>query len=434
MIRKIINWLIDFIDNFIKSLAGFPRKFWFVVGVSFIDRVGGTMLFPFFTLYITQKFHVGMTEAGTVLGTFSLFGMFGSMIGGALTDRLGRRRLILFGLVFSAVSTLALGSVNEFAILYPLAVFIGLLSDVAGPAHSAMIADILPEDKRQEGFGILRVVANVSWMIGPIIGGFLANRSYFALFVTDAVISCIVALLFYLFMPETKPQVAALPHEEVQHETMLQTFLGYIKVLRDGPYVAFLGASILMGLVYQQMYNSLSYYLNKFHGIEPSGYGFLMTSSAITVVLFQFLVTYLIKKRPPFLTMAVGVLFYVLGFTMFGVVSAYWLFVTAIVVITIGEMIIMPVSSALTANFAPADMRGRYMAIYGLSWGLPAIVGPAAAGLIIDGPNPNLLWFLGGALTLVSAASFYFLHLTLGKQERFIPQDELAQPLPSATD
>ena len=91
-------------------------------------------------------------------------------------------------------------------------------------------------------------------------------------------------------------------------------------------------------------------------------------------------------------------------------------------------------SSALTANFAPADMRGRYMAIYGLSWGLPAIVGPAAAGLIIDGPNPNLLWFLGGALTLVSAASFYFLHLTLGKQERFIPQDELAQPLPSATD
>lgn len=434
MIGKILNWFVTSFKKIPETIMEFPRKFWFVVGVSFIDRIGGTLLFPFFTLYITQKFHVGMTEAGTVLGTFSLFGMFGSMVGGALTDRLGRRRLILFGLVFSAVSTLALGSVNEFAVLYPLAVFIGLLSDVAGPAHSAMIADILPEEKRQEGFGILRVVANVSWMIGPIIGGFLANRSYFALFVTDAVISCIVAVLFYLFMPETKPQVEALPHEEVQHETMLQTFIGYIKVLRDGPYVAFLGASILMGLVYQQMYNSLSYYLNKFHGIEPSGYGFLMTSSAITVVLFQFLVTYLIKKRPPFLTMAVGVLFYVLGFTMFGFVSAYWLFVTAIVVITIGEMIIMPVSSALTANFAPADMRGRYMAIYGISWGLPAIIGPTAAGLIIDGPNPNLIWFLGGALTLVSAASFYFLHLTLGRQERFVPHEEAAQALSAATD
>ncbi|MBI3174236.1 MAG: MFS transporter [Chloroflexi bacterium] len=417
-----------------KVYNEFPRKFWFVVGVSFIDRIGGTLLFPFFTLYITQKFHVGMTEAGTVLGTFSLFGMFGSVIGGALTDRLGRRRLILFGLVFSAVSTLALGSVNTLTMLYPLAVLIGLLSDVAGPAHSAMIADILPEEKRQEGFGILRVVANVSWMIGPIIGGFLANRSYLALFVTDAVISCIVAVLFYLYMPETKPQVQTLAHEETEHETMLQTFVGYIKVLRDGPYVGFLGASVLMGLVYQQMYNSLSYYLLKNHGVEPSGYGFLMTSSAITVVLFQFGVTRLIKKRPPFLTMAVGVLFYVLGFSMFGVVSAYWLFVTAIVVITIGEMIIMPTSSALTAGFAPADMRGRYMAMYGLSWGLPAIVGPTAAGLILDGPNPNLLWFLGGALTLVSAASFYFLHLTLGKQERFIPQEEPTQPLPAATD
>ena len=434
IMSKIVDWLVTFINNFIKSAREFPRKFWFVVAVSFIDRVGGTMLFPFFTLYITQKFHVGMTEAGMVLGTFSLFGMFGSVIGGALTDRLGRRRLILFGLVFSAVSTLALGSVNEFAVLYPLAMFIGLLSDVAGPAHSAMIADILPEDKRQEGFGILRVVANMAWMIGPIIGGYLANRSYFALFVIDAIISCIVALLFYLFMPETKPQAQDLPHAEAQHESMLQTFVGYFKVLRDGPYVAFLGASILMGLVYQQMYNSLSYYLLTNHDIQPSGYGFLMTTSAITVVLFQFLVTFLIKKRPPFLTMAVGVLFYVIGFSMFGFVTAYWLFVSAIVVITIGEMIVVPVSSALTANFAPEDMRGRYMALYGLSWGLPAIVGPTAAGLILDGSNPNLLWYLGGALTLVSAACFYFLHLTLGKQERFIPRVEETQALPAATD
>jgi MFS family permease len=417
-----------------KIYNEFPRKFWFVVGVSFIDRIGGTLLFPFFSLYITEKFNVGMTQAGMVLGTFSIFGLFGSVIGGALTDRLGRRRLILFGLVFSAISTLALGSVNTLAVLYPLAMVIGLLSDVAGPAHSAMIADLLPEDKRQEGFGILRVVANIAWMIGPIIGGFVANRSYFALFVTDAVISCVVAVLFYLFMPETKPQAQALAHEETQHESMLQTFIGYLKVLRDGPYVAFLGASILMGLVYQQMYNSLSVYLRDNHGIDPSGYGFLMTSSAITVVIFQFWVTRMIKKRPPFLTMAIGVLFYVIGFTMFGFVSAYILFVSAIVVITIGEMIIMPTSSALTAGFAPADMRGRYMALYGLSWGIPSIFGPAAAGYILDNLNPNLLWYIGGALTLVSAASFYLLHLTIGRQERFIPRVEEGQALPAATD
>src|SRR5574342_1074313 len=94
-----------------KIYHEFPKKFWIVVGVSFIDRVGGTLLFPFFALYITQKFRVGMTEAGIILGMFSIFGLFGGMIGGALTDRFGRRKLILFGLVSSALSTLTLGSV-----------------------------------------------------------------------------------------------------------------------------------------------------------------------------------------------------------------------------------------------------------------------------------------------------------------------------------
>ena len=80
-----------------------------VVLLRFIDRIGGTLLFPFLALYITQRFHVGMTQAGIILGVLWDFGLVGSMIGGALTDKFGRRRLILFGLVFSAMSTLPLG-------------------------------------------------------------------------------------------------------------------------------------------------------------------------------------------------------------------------------------------------------------------------------------------------------------------------------------
>jgi MFS family permease len=403
--------------NLTKIYNEFPRKFWIVVLVSFIDRVGGTLLFPFFSLYITQKFQVGMTEAGVILGLFSIFGLVGGMIGGALTDRFGRRKLILFGLVFSALSTLALGSVNQFAMLYPLAIVIGLLSDIAGPAHAAMIADILPEKQRQEGFGILRVVGNMAWIVGPTIGGFVANKSFFALFVIDACISCLVAVLFYYLMPETKPEAPA----DQPHASMLDTFKGYGLVLRDLAFMAFLVAGMLMGLVYQQMYNSLSVYLRDNHGISPQGYGFLLTTSAITVILFQFWVTRVIKRRPPFLMMAVGTLFYMIGFGMFGVVSLYWLFALAIVVITAGEMIVMPTTQALAANFAPVEMRGRYMAMFGLTWMIPATIGPGAAGVILDNYNPNLLWYIGGILCAVSAFSFYLLHLRLGRQERFAP-------------
>jgi MFS family permease len=395
----------------------FPSKFWIVVLVSFIDRIGGTLLFPFFSLYITQKFNVGMTQAGIILGIFSVFGLVGSMVGGALTDKFGRRRLILFGLVFSALSTLSLGLAKTLAALYPLAVVIGLLSDVAGPANQAMIADLLPEKQRAEGFGILRVAGNMAWIIGPTIGGFVANRSFFLLFVMDAVISCIVAVLFYLLMPETKPEAP----DEAQPQSMLQTFAGYAFVLRDFAYGSFLLAAMLMGLVYQQMYNSLSVFLRDNHGITPQGYGFLLTTSAITVILLQFWMTRQIKHRPPFLMMAAGTVFYMVGFSMFGFVSAYFLFALAIVVITFGEMMIMPTSLALAAGFAPEEMRGRYMALFSLSWALPATIGPGAAGLILDNYNPNLLWYLGGILCAVAALAFYTLHLRLGTQERFAP-------------
>ena len=412
-------------DRIKKIYTEFPRKFWAVVGVSFIDHVGGTLLFPFFSLYITQKFNVGMTEAGIVLGLFSIFGLFGSMIGGALTDKFGRRKLIIFGLVFSALSTLTLGLVKTFVMLIPLAVVIGLLSDIAGPAHNAMIADLLPENKRQEGFGILRVSGNMAWIIGPSIGGFIATRSYLALFIIDAVVSCFVAFLFFKFIPETKPKAA----ENVEHESLLKTFQGYGGALRDKAFMAFLVASILMGLVYGQMYNSLSVFLNKYHHIQPSGYGFLLTISAIVVILFQFSTTRRIKNMPPFLLMAGGTIFYMIGFSMFGFVNAYWLFAAAIVIVTIGEMIIVPTSQGLAANFAPLDMRGRYMAVYGLSWSIPSTIGPGAAGVILDNLNPNILWYVGGVLCFVSALGFYFLHLRLGREKRFIPEESGAVPV-----
>src|SRR6266487_3753252 len=398
----------------------FPRLFWIVVAVRFVDGIGGTLLFPFFALYITQKFGVGMTQAGILLGMSSLFGLIGSMAGGALTDKFGRKQLILFGLVFSAISTLTFGLVTEISILYPLVIVVGLLSNISQPAHEAMIADILPEAKRQEGFGILRVVANFAWIIGPTIGGFLASINFFYLFVIDSVISCIVAVIIYRIIPETKPQLQV--HEK--GESFLKTVAGYRFVARDTAFMSFIVANILMLIVYQQMYGSLSVYLRDNHGINPQGYGFLMTTSAITVVLFQFWLTRQIKHRPPFLMMAFGTAFYVVGFVLFGVFTTFIMFVLNMVIITIGEMIVVPTSQALVAGFAPEAMRGRYMAIAGLSWAIPSTIGPGAAGYILDNYNPNLLWYIGGALCGLSVLAYYVLHLRLGTRPEFAPAQE----------
>jgi MFS family permease len=306
-------------------------------------------------------------------------------------------------------------------------VVVGLLSSVAHPAHDAMIADILPEKQRQEGFGILRVVGNLSWIIGPTIGGFLANINFFYLFLVDSVVSCVVAAIIFRTIPETKPE----PHAHEESETLLQSLLGYRVALKDFAFMAFIIAGMLMLIVYQQMYGSLSVYLRDNHNINPSGYGFLMTTSAITVVIFQFWVSRIIKYRPPFLMMAIGTIFYMIGFALFGVVATYVLFALNIVIITIGEMIVVPMSQAIAANFAPEAMRGRYMAVFGLTWAIPSTVGPGAAGYILDNFNPNLLWYIGGLLCGLSVIAYYALHLRLGAKPEFAPANEESEAVPA---
>ncbi|NTU75366.1 MAG: MFS transporter [Anaerolineaceae bacterium] len=385
-----------------KTYYEFPSKFWVLVGSIFIDVIGGTLIWPFFALYLTSKFHIGMTEAGLLIGLFSICGLAGSMVGGALTDKFGRKKMMLFGLVFSALSMLAFGFANSLSLMYFLCVFVGLLSNVAGPAHSAMVADLLPEEKRQEGYSIMRVAVNLSWIIGPTIGGVIATRSYLALFIADAVISCITAFIVFKLIPETKPKAA----DNVAKEPFIKTLAGYKVVARDFPYVGFLVVSMIMLVVYQQLYNTLSVFMRDVNGFEPGAYGLLLSLNAGIVVILQFPISRWTKRFAPLLMMALGSLLYMIAFPMFGLFKVYGLFIVAMVIITMGEMIVVPVGQMLAARFAPADMRGRYMACYGLAWQLPSSIGPVAAGLIIDHYNPVWVWYLGGILCAVAVLGF----------------------------
>lgn len=394
------------IEKLKKIYHEYPRTFWILVGITFIDRLGGSLLFPFFALYITSKFNVGMTDVGVLFAAFAASSFAGQAIGGALTDRFGRKGIILFGLIASSLSTVAMGLINSFNVFFLLAFFIGILTDIAGPARQAMIADILPEDKRADGFGIMHVVFNLTVVIGPAIGGFIAAYSYFALFIIDAIISLITAALIYNFLPETKPQA----HPDAPQETLGGTFAGYGKVLRNAAFMFYLGATMLGVYTYMNMNTTLGVYLRDQFGTLASGYGFLLSINAAMVVFLQFSFSRRFRQYPPMLVMALGVFLYSIGFSMYGFASTFSFFILAMVIITIGEMMIMPVSQALIASFAPEEMRGRYMAVGGFAWAIPFATGPYLAGLILDGPQPHLLWYVAGAIGLVSMCCYLMLH------------------------
>ncbi|MFL7813983.1 MAG: MDR family MFS transporter [Anaerolineales bacterium] len=407
----------------------YPRLFWIIMLGMFIDNLGGALIFPFFGLYITSKYNVGMTEVGLLFTILAVSGLFGSLMGGALTDKFGRKVMILAGLVISAASTLLLAFAPTLEFIYLAGLIVGLFGNMAGPAHQAIVADVLPEEKRIDGFGILRVIANLAVVIGPAIGGFLAARSYTILFICDVILSSITALVILILVPETKPEAA--PDETGQpavEQTLGQTLGGYFQVLKDRPYMVYILASIFMVLAYMQMNTTLPVFLRDVHGLPDSGYGLLLSLNASMVVLLQFVITRRIRHFAPMKIMVVGTLIYGLGFALYGFVSVYWLFILAMVIITLGEMLTAPTGQAVVANIAPIDMRGRYMAVFGFSWTIPNAVGPLMAGVVMDNYNPNWVWYGAGIFMLVSAGIFAMLQVR--SSARFTRTD-LAEAVPA---
>ena len=390
----------------IKATFGeYPSAFKVLTLATFIDMLGGFLLFPFFALYITERFNVGMTEVGLLFSINSAGNIIGGLIGGALADKYGRRTLILFGLIVSGIGNILMGLVDNLGLFFILAACLGLIGSFGGPARQAMVSDLLPREKQAEGFGILRISFNLSATIGPVLGGFLATQSYMLLFIVDAISSLVTAVIVFLVIPETKPQ----KKDGAQDETIIKTVIGYKDVLKDWLYITFLSVSAIMVIVYMQMNSTLSVFLRDVHGFPISGFGLLLSMNAFMVVIFQFWITKKISKLNPMKMMTFGVLFYMVGFGMYGFVSEIYLFFVAMALITIGEMIVTPIGTTIASFFAPEDKRGRYMAMYGFSWAIPNLFGVLLAGLVWDLIGPFWVWYFAGILSLVSMSGFWFL-------------------------
>ena len=397
---------------------------------TFIDMLGFFLLIPFYALYITEHFGVGMTQVGFLFSLFAVGNIIGGMIGGALADRYGRRLMVLIGLVASGIGNVLLGFVNDLNLFFVISAILGLVSNFGRPARQAMVVDILPKEKQAEGFGILRIAFNISATIGPILGGFLATQSYMSLFITDAASSIITAIIVYLVIPETKPETL----DDESEETVMKSFIGYKEVLKDGIFMLFISVSAIMVLVYMQMNSTLSVFLRDVHAFPVQSFSLLLSMNALMVVIFQFWIAKKISKYDPMKMMAFGTLFYMIGFGMYGFIAEPYLFFIAMVIITVGEMIVTPVGQVAAASFAPEDKRGRYMAIYSFQWTIPNLFGIIGAGLVMENLGPNWVWYLAGILSLISVIGFWLLSFAyknrLLKERKSINEEEKITTLP----
>ena len=280
-----------------------------------------------------------------------------------------------------------------------LASFMGNFS---GPAFNALLADLLPSEKRSQGYATLRIIGNLSAAIGPFLAGFLIGNSFLPLFIVDVILSVSTGVLLLFKMPETKPEEV----EKASQQTLKETFGGYGVVLRDRVFVTLVFLIVLTMMVYMNYNTTLSVYLNRMHGISAKQFGYLLTLNAMMVVIFQFSVSRVTAKFKQPHMMFLGTLLYAVGFGMIGLGTDYSFFILSMVIVTIGEMISAPLYQAMAAEFAPVNMRGRYMAFLNISYSFSAAFGPLIAGYGLESGHPQWVWYGGGILCLIAAFGF----------------------------
>ena len=384
-----------------QATQGYPRPFWILFWGMLVSRSGTSMVWPFLTIYLRQRLDIPLTTVALLMTLNSAVGLVATSVAGPVVDRFGRKGAMVLGMMAASLNLLAMSAAGNFGLWTLLMAIDGAFSPLYAVGSQAMIADMIEPARRPGAYALLRMVANLGVAIGPSIGGFVTAASYALAFYIAAASEFAFTLLVFFFIRETVPQ------REEGAETRAES--GYGPVLRDRPFLAFCGVYTLAGITYSLMMILLSVYGKENFGVPESQYGFIMTTNAAMVVLFQFGITRVTGRFHHLPVLAVGSLFYALGVGSVALGHGFPAFLLSMVILTIGEMIMIPTSTALTANLAPPDMRGRYMGIYGLTWSIGFGIGPVLGGYLNDNLAPVAIWYGGFLIGLAATAGFALL-------------------------
>jgi MFS family permease len=262
-----------------------------------------------------------------------------------------------------------------------------------------MLADLIEKEKRTEAYALMRMSNNAGISIGPAAGGFLAATSYNFAFIGAATGMSIYGILMGLLGRET---LSVNTDTTQSKESLLAGLAGYRKIFTDWPFISTVGSLAFGWVTATLMWIIMPVYANSNFGIPENLYGLIPTTNAIMVVALQVLMTRFTRNYRPLIVMAIGMFFYAIANGSVALASSFWGFWTCMIILTIGELIIVPTSSTYVANIAPADMRGRYMSIYGLTWSFGSGVGPILGGLLNDNLGPRFIWVGGMTVGLLS--------------------------------
>jgi MFS family permease len=384
-------------------VRGLPRAFWFLVTAALIDRIGGFAQ-VYLAIYLTTKVSVAM--AGVMVSLLSLGGLAGGPLGGALADRLGRKPVIMGGLLFTACSWLNVAHADGLVFTGASLVLAGFASSLARPAMAAAIGDVVPESERRRAYGYHYWAINLGFAVAASVAGALSRVSWNLVFGLDALSSVVAAAFLWFAMRHVKPKAAPATGTSALGWRDLVT-----GPFRDGVFMLL----VLQGVMNSSMFMQLSVPLAtemKSHGLEAL-YGPITAINGILIVLLQPTVTQLASRARTSWVLGLGCFLVGLGFFLTAFCSAWWQFGGSIAVWTLGEILLASTMPAVIAKLAPPDRRATYQGLFQMSWSVSAFA-PALGAFILEGAGSLALW----SLCLVGGLVGVFIQVRLSRSPR----------------
>lgn len=392
-----------------ETLKASPRAFKVLVASALIENVAFGLIIPYLTLYMVIDLEISKPLAGLALAGYTLSGIPGTILGGMLTDKIGRRPVLLASLGLMSITLLMYFFAVNFVTMFIIVLADSFVGSLYMPAANAMIADVIQPSGRPKAYSTIRISWNVGMFIGPAIGVFVvAAFSIRELFIFGAAILAGAFVMNLVYIPETKPESA------VDQEVTL------MKVLRVGnnrPFLMLCSMTALMWFSISQWMAVLQIYATSDLGLSSSVPGLLFAVNAVMVVTLQLWVTSKMVMLRRSLVLMVGQLIVAGGFSLIFFANDLPSLVACIVIITIGELFYMSIVSAIIADMSPEAERGLYMGFSGFIQSLGMGLGLFAGMWLLDVlPETRIIWLIFGAIGAFASLGYLVLSKMLGPE------------------
>jgi MFS family permease len=392
------------VRRWLRSTAGgLPGAYWYLWTGILVNRAGGFAVL-FLSLYLTGPRQLSPALAGATVGGYGIGSAAGTLLGGALADRWGRRRTLLLAHLAGAACLACLAFVHPVPVIAALIALVGVFQGMPGPAFVAAIVDLVPDPDRTRAFNLQFWAFNLGTAAASLVAGLVAEVSFGLLFTIDATTTLLTALLILFRVPET---LTALP------QTLPHKASGTRAALTDLIFLVFVGLTLIQAVLSTQSSTILPLSM-KADGLPPGAYGLVISLGGLLIVLGQLFVPQLITGRRKGSVLSLATLFLAVGLGLVAFASALPVYLLAAVVWTVGSMLAAPPNAAVVAELAPARIRARYQAVFYLTFSLASFIAPALGGLSFQYLG-SAHWLLCLALGLVASAGHL---LASGPRER----------------